>query len=383
MSGSDVTLTTHVGSLPRPNDVAEMILAKECGETIDPGRFEAAVMAGVEAIVTRQKSTGISIPSDGEMSKVSYATYVKERLTGFAGDSQRRVPADLAAFPGFKDRLVKTGATPPYKRPRNVGPITVKDQAPMRRDIGNMQASLKKAGYAEGFMNAASPGTIALFQPTDHYPSHKRYLEAVAEGMRGEYEAIVAAGLILQIDSPDLGLGRHMEFKEQSDADFVRTAELHVEVLNHALRNVPAGRVRMHVCWGNYEGPHNFDIPLRTILPVLLKAKPHTLLFEAANPRHAHEWLVWKEMSIPDDYVLVPGVISSTTNYIEHPELVADRIERFAHIVGADRVIAGSDCGFSTFAGYGIIDPEIAWAKLRSLVEGAEIASRRRARNAA
>jgi len=368
--------TTHVGSLPRSDAVAGMILAKEQGVPIDAAAFDAAVAEGVVAVVARQRETGISLPSDGEMAKVSYATYVKERLTGFAGDSARRTPADLEAFPGFRDRLVRSGATPPYKRPRNVGPIAIKDHASLDRDLANFRAALAKAGYARGFMNAASPGTISVFQPTEHYPSHEAYLEAVADAMQPEYEAIVAAGFDLQIDAPDLAMGRHMLFKGVDDAAFLRAAAEHVEVLNHALRNVPGERVRMHVCWGNYEGPHHRDIALAAILPVVLTAKPRTLLFEAANPRHAHEWKVWAGTRIPDDYVLAPGVISSTTNYIEHPELVAERIQRFAGIVGSDRVIAGSDCGFATFAGYGIIDPDIAWAKLRALVEGAEIASR-------
>jgi 5-methyltetrahydropteroyltriglutamate--homocysteine methyltransferase len=367
--------TTHVGSLPRPRDVADMILARERGEPIDAAGFDEAVRAGVEAVIARQRETGISLPSDGEMAKVSYATYVKERLTGFEGDSPRRTPADLEAYPGFRDKLVKSGATPPYKRPRNVGPIAIKDLSSLQRDIANMKAGLAKAGYARGFMNAASPGTIAVFQPTEHYPSHEAYLDSIAEAMRAEYEAIVAAGLDLQIDSPDLAMGRHMQFKAVSDGQFLKAAERNVETLNHALRNVPGERVRMHVCWGNYEGPHHRDIPLSAIIGVVLKAKPRTLLFEAANPRHAHEWKVWQETRIPDDVVLAPGVISSTTNYIEHPEVVAERIGKFTRIVGAERVIAGSDCGFATFAGYGLIDPDIAWAKLRTLVEGASLAA--------
>jgi len=369
-------LTTHVGSLPRTREVADMILAGEAGKAIDRAKFEPLVAEAVHGVIQRQREIGIALPSDGEMAKVSYATYVKERLTGFEGDSPRRVPADLEAFPNFRDRLIKSGATPPYKRPRNVGPVAVKDLSSLERDIANMKSALAKAGYRDGFMNAASPGTIALFQPSDHYKDLDIYLDAVAEAMRAEYEAIVKAGIVLQIDSPDLGFGRHSMYKTASDAEFVKAAERHVEALNHALRNIPGNRVRMHICWGNYEGPHHRDIALSMILPVLLKAKPRTLLFEAANPRHGHEWKVWRDTRIPEDYVLAPGVISSTTNYVEHPELVAERIGKFVAIVGAERVIAGSDCGFATFAGYGIIDPDIAWTKLRSLVEGAELAGR-------
>jgi 5-methyltetrahydropteroyltriglutamate--homocysteine methyltransferase len=369
--------TTHVGSLPRGQAVADSLFAREKGLALDETAYEALMRDATAAIVRRQRETGIDIPSDGETSKISYATYIKDRLTGFDGDSPRRPPADLADYPSFMERLAKAGGTPTYRRPRCVGPIAVKDLTPLEKDIAAMKAGMAAAGYAEGFMNSASPGVIALFQPSDYHANVEDYLVDIAEGMRAEYERIVEAGLILQIDAPDLGLGRHMMYRELSDADFVKRVELHVEVLNHALRNVPGERVRMHVCWGNYEGPHTRDIALEAILPALLKAKPHGLLFEASNPRHAHEWSVWTRVKVPDDYVLIPGCLDSTTNFVEHPELVAERIGRFAGIVGAERVIAGTDCGFSTFAGFGAVDPEIAWTKLAALVEGAELASRR------
>jgi len=369
--------TTHVGSLPRGQLVADLLFAREKGLPLDPLAYDRAMAEATEAVLRRQREVGIDLPSDGETAKISYATYIKDRLTGFAGDSPRRPPADLAEYPAYLERLARSGGTPTYRRPRCVGPIAVKDLAPLHRDIAAMRAAMAAAGYTEGFLNSASPGVIALFQPSDYHPTIEAYLADIAEAMRNEYEAIVAAGLILQIDAPDLGLGRHMMYADLSDEEFLRRAELHVEVLNHALRNVPADRVRMHVCWGNYEGPHTRDIALATILPVLLKARPRALLFEAANPRHAHEWRVWREVALPDDYVLIPGCLDSTTNFVEHPELVAERIERFAEVVGAERVIAGTDCGFSTFAGFGAVEPEIAWAKLSALVEGASIASRR------
>ena len=369
--------TTHVGSLPRGQLVADLLFAREKGLPLDPLAYDRAMAEATEAVLRRQREVGIDLPSDGETAKISYATYIKDRLTGFAGDSPRRPPADLAEYPAYLERLARSGGTPTYRRPRCVGPIAVKDLAPLHRDIAAMRAAMAAAGYTEGFLNSASPGVIALFQPSDYHPTIEAYLADIAEAMRNEYEAIVAAGLILQIDAPDLGLGRHMMYADLSDEEFLRRAELHVEVLNHALRNVPADRVRMHVCWGNYEGPHTRDIALATILPVLLKARPRALLFEAANPRHAHEWRVWREVALPDDYVLIPGCLDSTTNFVEHPELVAERIERFVEVVGAERVIAGTDCGFSTFAGFGAVEPEIAWAKLSALVEGAAIASRR------
>jgi len=373
---TDAILTTHVGSLPRPQDVTDLVFSQERGEDVDQSHFEQVIERAVADTLSRQKQAGIDLPSDGEMSKISYATYIKDRLTGFEGDSPRRAPADLKQFPGFLERQAKGGGTPSYRRPQCVGPVEVKNLQPLHDDIRWMKSAMAEQGFEEGFMNSATPGVITLFQPSQYHDKHEDYLEDVAEAMRQEYEAIVASGLILQLDSPDLGLGRHMMFPDLSDEQFVRQAEIHVEVLNHALRNIPGDRVRMHVCWGNYEGPHICDIALAKVLPVVLKAKPRGLLFETSNPRHAHEWRAWQENDIPDDYVLIPGVIDSTTNFVEHPQLVADRICRYADIVGRERVIAGTDCGFATFAGYGAVDADIVWAKLASLSEGAAMATK-------
>ena len=378
---SHQTQTTHVGSLPRNAELTGLLFAAERGDAVDAARFEAVTAAAVDDAVARQVAAGISIVSDGEMSKISYATYIKDRISGFDGDSPRRAPADLEAFPTFLERQSKGGGTPSYRRPRCVGEVRPMTLAPLHDDIRRFDAAIARHMPVAAFMNAASPGVIALFQPNDFYPDDDAYLEALAEAMRPEYEAIVAAGLILQLDSPDLGLGRHMMYKDRSDADYLSLIERHVAVLNHALRNVPAARVRMHVCWGNYEGPHHCDVEMATILPVLMKAKPAGLLFETANPRHQHDVEAFAEQlaGIPDDRILIPGVIDSTTNFIEHPRVVANRIRQFTQIVGAERVIAGTDCGFSTFAGFGAVDPAIVWAKLKTLADGAALASERRA----
>lgn len=371
--------TTHVGSLPRGRELTELLFARERDEAVDPARFETVTAAAVEEAVRRQVEAGITIVSDGEMSKISYATYIKDRISGFDGDSPRRAPADLEAFPSFLERQAKGGGTPSYRRPRCVGEVRPVTLAPLEADLRYFAAARAAHGSPQGFMNAASPGVIALFQPNDFYSDDDAYLEALAEAMQPEYEAIVGAGLILQLDSPDLGLGRHMMFKGEDDASYLSRIERHVEVLNHALRNVPADRVRMHVCWGNYEGPHHCDVEMAVILPTLMKAKPQGLLFETANPRHQHDFEAFAEQldRIPANKVLIPGVIDSTTNFIEHPRVVANRIGQFVELVGPERVIAGTDCGFSTFAGFGAVDPEIVWAKLAALAEGAAIASAR------
>lgn len=375
----DRILTTHVGSLPRGAELAELLFAAERDEPVDAERFDQVVAAAVDETVRRQAASGIDIVSDGEMSKISYATYIKDRISGFAGDSPRQAPADLEAFPSFLERQAKGGGTPSYRRPRCVSEVAPVTLAPLEDDIRRFAAARAAHGSPQGFMNAASPGVIALFQPNDFYPTDDAYLEALAEAMRPEYEAIVASGLILQLDSPDLGLGRHMMFKDRSDEDYLKAIGRHVEVLNHALRNVPAERCRMHVCWGNYEGPHHCDVEMAVILPTLLRAKPAGLLFETANPRHQHDWEAFEAnlSQLPAEKVLIPGVIDSTTNFIEHPRVVAERVERFARMIGPGRVIAGTDCGFSTFAGFGAVDPEIVWAKLATLAEGAAIASAR------
>jgi 5-methyltetrahydropteroyltriglutamate--homocysteine methyltransferase len=371
--------TTHVGSLPRSQVVADLLFAREKGMALDGAAYDRIMAEATAAIVAKQREVGIDVPSDGETSKISYATYIKDRLTGFEGDSPRRAPGDLQDFPSFLERLAKAGGTPQYRRPKCVGPIAVKSMEPLEKDLAAMFGAMTAAGYATGFMNSASPGVIALFQPSDYHNDLDSYLFDVAEGMRAEYEAIVAAGLILQIDAPDLGLGRHMMYKDLDEAAFLRRFAVHVEALNHGLRNVPRDRVRMHVCWGNYEGPHTRDIPLHAIFDELMKAKPGAILFEGANPRHSHEWTVWRDRraDVPDDLVLIPGCLDSTTNFVEHPELVAQRLANYTDAVGCDRVIAGTDCGFSTFAGFGVVDPDIVWEKLRSLVAGAELASKR------
>lgn len=375
---SDRLLTTHVGSLPRPQAVVDLLFAQDRGEGYDAAQFEATMQAAVSDAVARQVKAGVDIVSDGEMSKISYATYIRHRLTGFEiGDVPRATPRDLDDYPDFKDWLSRLGATPKYHRPICTGPITVRDHSDLHADILRLQNAVAQHGASAAFMNAASPGVIAVFQPNAYYPSHEAYLQALAEAMRTEYETIVAAGLYLQIDAPDLAMGRHIKFRDVDDDTFLRHAELQVEALNYALQNLPASHIRMHVCWGNYEGPHHYDIPLRKIARVVLKARPGVLLIEGANPRHAHEWAVWEEVPLPEDKVLAPGVIDSVSNFIEHPDLVAERLIRFANLVGRERVIAGTDCGFGTFAGFGAVHPEIAYAKLQALAEGARIASQK------
>jgi 5-methyltetrahydropteroyltriglutamate--homocysteine methyltransferase len=374
---TDRILTTHTGSLPRPAAVADLLFAKERGDVVDAATFDRTIADAVADAVKRQVAIGIDVVSDGEMSKISYATYIKDRITGFEGDSPRKPPRDLQDFPTLMARLAKSGGTPSYKRPRCTGPIAVKDSEPLENDLRNFAAAIRHSPPTEAFMNAASPGVIALFQPNEYYANHDEYLEALAEAMRPEYERIVAAGLVLQLDSPDLGLGRHMLFADKPVEEYERLASRHVEVLNHALRNVPVDRVRMHVCWGNYEGPHHHDVPMDRVLPIAIRAKIGALVFEASNPRHAHEWTTFRDARLPDHLILVPGVIDSTTNFVEHPKLVAERICHFTDAVGRERVIAGTDCGFATFAGFGAVDGEVAYAKLASMAEGAAIASDR------
>jgi 5-methyltetrahydropteroyltriglutamate--homocysteine methyltransferase len=376
-TSTDRILTTHVGSLPRSEAVTRLIFGRERGEAVDAGELRETLDLAVKEAVARQRTAGTDLMSDGEMSKISYATYIKDRLTGFDGDSPRNPPADLEDFPGFLRRQAERGGTPSYRRPRCVAPIAVHSLSPLYEDIERFRRALGRETPREAFMNSASPGVIALFQPNDHYSSHETYLEALGEAMRPEYEAIVQAGFVLQIDSPDLGLGGHTLFKHRPLEEYQALASLHVEVLNHALRNCAADRVRMHICWGNYEGPHHHDLPMEVVLPLALRAKPQGLLFESSNPRHAHEWTVIRDAKIPDDKILIPGVIDSVSNFIEHPLLIAERIGRFAAIVGRERVIAGTDCGFSTFAGFGAVDADIVYAKLRALAEGARIASER------
>jgi len=371
--------TTHVGSLPRTQDVVDMIFARENGADYDQAAFDATMTVASAATVGRQVAAGVDIVSDGETSKISYATYVKDRYTGFSGDSPRNAPADLKAFPGFLKRLAEGGGTPQYARPMCTGPVTSKGQGELQTDIANLKAGMAAHGAKEGFMNAASPGVISLFLQNDHYPTREAYLAALADAMAEEYRTIVDAGLYLQLDCPDLALSRHMLFADLSDAEFLKIAASHVEALNHALGGIDPSRVRVHICWGNYEGPHVCDIDMAKVFPTLMSVNASQLLFETSNPRHAHEWTVFRDRAseIPEDKILVPGVIDSTTNFVEHPELVAERVTKFAHIVGADRVIAGSDCGFGTFAGFGTVDPDIAYAKLSALSEGTRLAVER------
>ncbi|GLO69233.1 methionine synthase [Phaeobacter inhibens] len=371
--------TTHVGSLPRSQDVVDFIFARERQQSFDQADFDACMRAAVSDTVKKQVAVGIDIVSDGETSKISYATYVKDRYTGFSGDSPRNAPADLKMFPGFLKRLADDGGTPQYARPMCTGEVRSKGQGELEKDIANLKSAMAEHGADRGFMNAASPGVISLFLQNDHYPTREAYLAALADAMKTEYETIVGAGLDLQLDCPDLALSRHMLFTELSDDEFVKVAQMHVEALNHALSDVPAEKVRVHICWGNYEGPHCCDISMEKVFAPLMATKARYVLFETSNPRHAHEWTVFRDRKaqIPDDKVLVPGVVDTTTNFVEHPEVVAQRIERFTDILGQDRVIAGSDCGFGTFAGFGAVDPDIAYAKLSALSEGAKLAAER------
>lgn len=369
-------LTTHAGSLTRSQEVSDLLFARERGEAYDPAVWGAAMTRGVSEAVRRQVEAGVGIVSDGETSKISYATYVKDRYEGFAGDSPRNAPADLKMYPTFLERQSKGGGTPTYSRPMCVGEVRSKGQGELETDIANLKAAMAEHGAERGFMNAASPGVISLFLQNDFYPSREAYLAALADAMKAEYETIAAAGLDLQLDCPDLALSRHMLFADLSDDEFVRLAAENVEALNHALQNVPQERVRVHICWGNYEGPHVCDIGMEKVFDTLMSVKATYLLFETSNPRHAHEWTVFRDRAadIPEGRVLVPGVVDTTSNFVEHPALVAQRLARFTDIVGSERVIAGSDCGFGTFAGFGAVDPEIAWAKLATMSEGARLA---------
>ena len=370
-------LTSHVGSLPRSQEVVDFIFARENNKKYDQNSFDECMQRNVLSTVEKQKNSGIDIVSDGETSKISYATYVKDRYTGFSGDSPRNAPEDLKLFPGFLQRLADEGGTPQYARPMCTGEVKSKGQGELQKDIANLKNAMKAHGVERGFMNAASPGVISLFLQNDFYATRDAYLAALADAMREEYETIVASGLDLQLDCPDLALSRHMLFSDLSDSEFIKIAESHMEALNHALKNVPSEKVRIHICWGNYEGPHVCDIDMNKVFGTLMKADAQYTLFETSNPRHAHEWTGFRDRKkeIPDDKILVPGVVDTTTNFIEHPELVAERINKFVNIVGKERVIAGSDCGFGTFAGFGAVDPDIAFAKLKSLSEGALLAS--------
>jgi 5-methyltetrahydropteroyltriglutamate--homocysteine methyltransferase len=370
-------LTTHVGSLPRPPELKQLLVRKDQGEPYDKAELDRQTRQAVMDIVRRQAEVGIDIVNDGEMSKPGYSTYVADRLSGFAGHEPAKPRLDTKDHPNFLAAYERMTGANVARRAVCVGPVAVRDREPLAQDIANLRDALAQVAATEGFMTAASPGLVPVFQTNRHYSTHEAYVEAIAGAMQEEYEAVANAGFVLQLDCPDLAMAHHTSFQDLSEADFLKRAAFHVEALNHAVRNIPADRMRIHICWGNYEGPHDHDIAFSKVAPILIKAKPQALVVEAANPRHAHEWAVWQETRLPDDKILVPGVLDTSTNYVEHPELVAERICRFADIVGRERVIAGSDCGFGTFAGYGKLDSDISFKKLHAMAEGAAIASRR------
>jgi len=372
-------LTTHVGSMPRGEELTPLLIARDHGDPFDAAEFDAKVAVAVDEAVRHQVENGVDIVSDGEMGKIGYSTYMIERLSGFGGHVDRKSALDLAEHPALVKKLSAMMGSQDFVRASCVGPIKLVNLDPLHDDIRRFKAALAKHAKpdTQGFMNAASPGLITAFQVNQYYPSHEAYLADLAEAMRTEYETIVDAGFYLQLDCPDLAMSRHTGYQDLSEAEFLKVAEENVAALNAATANIPPERMRMHICWGNYEGPHDHDIPLERVVDIILKARPATILFEAANPRHEHEWKVWALAKIPDHKILAPGLIDTCSNYVEHPELIAQRIERFAGIVGADRVVASTDCGFGTFAGYGKIDPDVTWKKLRSLRQGADIAAAR------
>ena len=372
----DKIKTTHVGSLPRSNELSDLLFKKDKGENIDINHFDETVKRDVKKIVKKQKDLGIDFVSDGEMSKISYATYVKDRLDGFSGESDRKAPKDLDDFPSFKERIARTGGTPTYTRPCCTSELKVKDTLSLTKDINNFKSALEENDHKQAFMNAASPGVISAFLPNKYYKNNDEYLEVLSKLMKQEYEEIVSNGIDLQIDCPDLALARHMTFKDLSDEDFLKQAEKQIEFLNQALENIPQSKIRMHICWGNYEGPHTHDISLKKILPLLLKANVQTYLLESSNPRHSHEWQVFEDIKLPNDKIIAPGVIDSTTNFVEHPEVVQNRLVQFSKVIDKGQLMAGTDCGFSTFAGFGNVDENIVYKKLQSLVIGTEMASK-------
>ena len=368
-------LTTHVGSLPRSQELSELIFSKDNKEIFDELKFNLVVKKNVENVVKKQLDIGLDIISDGEMSKISYATYVKERVSVFSGESERKAPADLDDYPDYKNKIAKSGGTPTYTRPCCTSELKSINENLLIDDIENLLNSMKKYNHNLGFMNSASPGVINVFMPNKFYKSDDEYLEKLSNLMSKEYELISKNGLHLQIDCPDLALARHMNYKDLSEKEFLIRAEKQVEAINNSLKNVPYDNTRMHVCWGNYEGPHTHDIPLVKILPLILKTNVKYILIESSNPRHAHEWRVFEEIKLPKNKIVVPGVIDSTSNFVEHPEVVADRLKQFSKVVPKEQIIAGADCGFSTFAGFGKVDEKIVYAKLKSLVDGAKLAS--------
>jgi 5-methyltetrahydropteroyltriglutamate--homocysteine methyltransferase len=377
MRSTDRFLTTHAGSLPRPDDLVRMMYAKEEGQEVDRAELASHVRNAVAGVVARQLEAGVDIINDGEMSKPSYATYVKDRLSGFGGTGNTFVYQDLADFPTLAKRVFGDPGRSRRKTPACTGPIAFHDTQAVRTDIENLASAIGTSERRQVFISAASPGVISLFFRNDFYSSADAYLEAIAAAMRVEYEAIVAGGFDLQIDCPDLAMGRHIQYANLDLAQFRKRAMKHVEALNHALANVAPERVRLHVCWGNYEGPHHYDVPFADIVDIVFAARPASVSFEAANPRHAHEWALFETVKVPQGKVLMPGVIESKSNFIEHPELIANRISNYARLVGRENVIAGSDCGYGTWVGQAAVDPDVVWAKFAALTEGARIATRR------
>ena len=372
----DKIKTTHVGSLPRSNELSDLLFKKDQKEKIDINNFDEIVKRDVKKIVDKQINLGIDFISDGEMSKISYATYVKDRIDGFSGESERKAPQDLDDFPSFKERIARTGGTPTYTRPCCTHELKIKDKLSLTKDINNFKTALEDNNHKLAFMNAASPGVISAFLPNKFYKNDDEYLSALSDIMRSEYEEITANDIYLQLDCPDLALARHMTFKDLSEVEFLKRAEIQIEFLNQSIKNIPQSKIRMHICWGNYEGPHSYDISLDKILPLVLKANVGTYLLESSNPRHSHEWRVFENIKVPHDKIIAPGLIDSTTNFIEHPELVKDRLVQFSKVIDRDQLMAGTDCGFSTFAGFGNVDENIAYKKLESLVIGTNLASK-------
>jgi 5-methyltetrahydropteroyltriglutamate--homocysteine methyltransferase len=377
MATNNRFLTTHIGSLPRNEELMQIMFAREDGIPLDQAALERKISEAVEQVAARQIEAGVDIINDGEMSKPSYATYVKDRLNGFGGTGNSFAFADVEAYPNTKSRVFADPGRKHRKTPACNGPVSMRDVDAPKRDAQRLKESLKGRKPTGMFLSSASPGVTTFFFRNDYYPSHEDYVFAVAEALRHEYEAIVCAGMMLQIDCPDLAMGRHTQFANLSVREFREKMELHIEALNRALVNIPAEKVRMHLCWGNYPGPHHCDVPLAEIVDVVWKAKPHAVLFEAANPRHAHEWTVFEQVKLPEGKILVPGVIECQSNYIEHPDLVAQRIGRYANLVGRENVMAAVDCGFSIHVGSGGVDPDVVWAKLASLAQGAAIATRK------
>jgi 5-methyltetrahydropteroyltriglutamate--homocysteine methyltransferase len=368
-------LTTHTGSLPRPEDLVRTMYAREEGVPVDASALERRIAQAVQEVVRKQVDAGIDVVDDGEMSKPSYATYVKDRLSGFGGSGNTFVYQDLVGFPGLARRVFGDPGRSRRKTPACNAPIGIRDPEAARTDVAHLKAALSGVAVEDAFLTAASPGVVSLFFRNDHYPSDEAYLAAIAESMRHEYETIARAGILLQIDCPDLGMGRHIQYADLTVAEFRRKAELHVEALNHALRNIPPEQLRMHLCWGNYEGPHHCDVPLADVIDIVFRARPSAIALEAANPRHAHEWKLFETVKLPEGKLLIPGVIESKSNFVEHPELIAQRIGRYANLVGRENVMAGSDCGYGTWVGQAAVDPDVVWAKMAAMAEGARIAT--------